>query len=114
MEEDIAMSVTHLKVIGWSTTDPILEVKVKCPNCGAQKLYTPTLDQLKKICDDYTIHRDANNNILWVEGNTRLLKCPVCGYTTSFKIAIHRNGTVVIFPTGDSLEQEWWRMENEL
>ena len=108
------MSVVRLLKLGWSLTEPVLEIDVKCPSCGFTKTYTPTLNDLKSVCNDYTVHTNEDNNIVWIEGNTRLLKCPMCGYKTAFKIAIHRNGTVMIFEEGEQLEEEWWRFVNEL
>jgi DNA-directed RNA polymerase subunit RPC12/RpoP len=101
--------ISYLKALGHSTTNPVLEATVQCPSCKAKRTYQLTLSQLKNICDDHVEHRDAENKLVWVEGTTRLLKCPKCSYTTILKIAEHRGGTVAACNEGVTLPDGWWK-----
>lgn len=89
-------------------TDPLFRVRVTCPHCHGSRVYSPTLSMLQNIMDDYTVHRNANNQIQWAEGNTRLLRCPACNGETQVYLAIHRSGTVICARVGSVAWPEWW------
>lgn len=99
------LKITNLDV------DPLCEVTVQCPSCLKSKTYQPTLQQLRNIVDDYTVHRNAQGNIVWVEGTTRLLTCPNCGYQTVIHAAICRQGDVLVSNPGEVVQDEWWSHE---
>jgi len=117
--------ISHLKALGWSATLPVVEATVTCPGvketvdpedpetiiserCGASKTYQLTRDQLKNIVDDFTVHRDAEGKIEWVEGTTRLLTCPKCGFQTVIKLAAHRSGTIMCCNPDVEIREGWW------
>jgi len=58
--------------------------------------------------DDYTIINDAQGAFVWAWGTTRLLKCPKCGVANLIRVALHKDGFVMVYNPDIVLRDRWW------
>lgn len=102
--------ISSVKALSFSDlqADALFEVTVQCPLCGAEETFAPTLQLIRNVVDDYSVHRDAEGEVEWVEGATRLLKCQKCGFATVIKVAVHRSYGVLICNPEETIADKWW------